>query len=475
MATENAQAQNEQERGLSDWGEIQGEAESLQARFDAGEISGDALVAETDALNDRADAADRHFDEAAKLSTLAARTANLAARARQPAWSRPLAEAPSSGGGDDGDTPESDVLAAAIAPDETIRALLNQYLRPPDNGGGRQALSAAGWKLLTQPRKAPGELHTLLSAERGEAFALTPYVDPSGGYVQAEQVWQEVVQIRDRAAAIPSRVRTIPNVPARLTIPTSKVTITFTKGSKKTGQSITPVDIAEVFGRTALTPHRKDAILKIPEEFFEDPAFDAVGEIARAAERSDREALETDILHGSGSGTVNGIVTALKALYAAGGTQVGIDIAGSGSNVVAADVQTFDLELPATSRVNGTWIFGRPGLKKVRLFRTDEGGTGTGEFLFKRALEAGQPDTLNGKEILETEFLEDKITSGVAGDVLWLFGDLDDFWLAVHKDLMLRILEELYAAENMIGYKWTSSRDGSLVRGDAFIYQRRTA
>lgn len=475
MATENAQAQNEQERGLSDWAEIQSESESLQARFDAGEISGEALEAETKALNDRADAADRYFDEAARISTLTARTASLAARARQPAWSRPLGEPPGLPGGEEGETPESQALAAAIAPDSTIRSLLNQYLRPPDSGGGRQALSAAGWKLLTQPRKAPGDLQTLLSAERGESFALTPYVDPSGGYVQAEQVWQEVVQIRDRTAAIPSKVRTIPNVPARLTIPTSKVTITFTKGSKKTGQSITPLNLSEVFGRTALTPHRKDAILKIPEEFFEDPAFDAVGEIARAAERSDREALETDILHGSGSGTINGITTALKKLFAAGGTEVGIDIAGSGAAVVAADVQTFDLELPATSRVNANWIFNRVGLKKVRLFRTEEGGTGTGDFLFKRALEAGQPDTLNGKEILESEFLEDKITSGVTGDVLWLFGDLEDFWLAVHKDLMLRILDELYAAENMIGYKWTSSRDGSLVRGDAFIYQRRTA
>lgn len=453
---------------------------ALQAKHEKGEITAEALDAEITRLNDAADAAEKYFARAKSLNTITDRAKSLAELARKPDWSRPQAETTEAAQlNRERPEPEASEVVIADGPVSGLaRQLLNQYLRPAKRGGGRAALSDEGWTYLTRgpaAAAAASGLRKYLSSHRGEALALTPYVDGSGGYVQAEQVWNEVVSIRNRLTNVAGAVRNIPGVTSRLTIPTSKVSITFTKGSKATGASVTPVDISEIFGRTALTPHRKDAILKIPEEFFENPAFDAVGEIARNAERSEREALETDILHGTGSGEIYGICTGLKDLYAAGATNIGITVAAGGASVVPAEVQTFDLELHAGARANGRWIFNRPGLKKVRLFRTEEGGSGTGEFLFKRALEAGAPDTLNGKAILETEFLQDKVTSGVAGDVLWLFGDPQDFWLVMAKDLQLRILEELYAAENMVGYKWTSAKDGSLVRADAFIYMRRGA
>lgn len=459
---------------------MQAQVVALQAKHDKGEITAEALDAEIQRLNDAADAAEKFFARAKSLNTITDRAKTLAQLARQPDWSRPQAETtPADALQRESAQPDASEIAIAEGPVTGLaRQLLNQYLRPAKRGGGRAALSQEGWAYLTRGPAVAGAasgLRRYLSADRGDSLALTPYVDGSGGYVQAEQVWNEVVAIRNRLTNVAGAVRNIPGVTGRLTIPTSKVSITFTKGSKATGASVTPVDISEIFGRTALTPHRKDAILKIPEEFFENPAFDAVGEIARNAERSEREALETDILHGTGSGEIYGICTGLKALYAAGATNLGITVAAGGASVVPAEVQTFDLELHAGARANGRWIFNRPGLKKIRLFRTEEGGAGTGEFLFKRALEAGAPDTLNGKAILETEFLQDKVTSGVAGDVLWLFGDPQDFWLVMAKDLQLRILEELYAAENMVGYKWTSAKDGSLVRADAFIYQRRGA
>lgn len=459
---------------------MQAQVVALQARHDKGEITAEALDAEIKRLNDAADAADQHFNRAKSLNLIADRAKSLAQLARQPDWSRPQAETtPADALQREPAQPDASEIAIAEGPVTGLaRQLLNQYLRPAKRGGGRAALSQEGWTYLTRGPAVAGAasgLRKYLSADRGDSLALTPYVDGSGGYVQAEQVWNEIVAIRNRLTNVAGAVRNIAGVTGRLTIPTSKVSITFTKGSKATGASVTPVDISEIFGRTALTPHRKDAILKIPEEFFENPAFDAVGEIARNAERSEREGLETDILHGTGSGEIYGICTGLKALYAGGATNLGITVAAGGAAVVPAEVQTFDLELHAGARANGRWIFNRPGLKKIRLFRTEEGGVGTGEFLFKRALEAGAPDTLNGKAILETEFLEDKVTSGVAGDVLWLFGDPQDFWLVMAKDLQLRILEELYAAENMVGYKWTSAKDGSLVRADAFIYQRRGA
>jgi HK97 family phage major capsid protein len=462
--SQQAQAEGLHREGLQDWEEIQTRVDELRRQNEAGELSAEALAAEVATLNDKADAIEARFDAAAALNTISDRGRTLAARVTQPAWSRPLT-----------DTDTDDLSATPESDDDPklVRQLLNRYLRPADLGGGRAALSKAGWDFLTRPRKRAG--NEMLAAERGESLALTPYVDPSGGYVQAEQLSTEIIKIRDRATTLPARVNTKTIVGVRLTIPTVKIDVTFTKGSKATGASITPVDLSEIFGRTSLTVHPKRALLKVPEEFFEDPEFDALGAIAMEAERSSREDDETDILTGSGASEPLGIIDGLQKLYDAGATQVARTPAAGTSAVTADEIETFDTYLHAGALMNAVYVGPRAFVRAVRLFRTEEGGAGTGDRMFKRSNIAGGLPQLLDKEVITSEFFPDTITSGSEGDVMWCLIDLADYWWVVQKDIQLRVLNERFADENMVGYKWTKARDGSLVRGDAALYMRRGA
>ena len=215
------------------------------------------------------------------------------------------------GGGGSADTGHGD-----MDPGGTARELLNQYLRPNDFQGGRAALSQEGWQYLTSPRSLPA--NSGLSTERGERLALNPFVDSSGGWVQAEEISNEILTIRDRATGLEAAVTTRDIMGTRLAIPTMQVKVTFTKRSKATLATQDTLDMEKIIGRTALTVHPKDAVLLIPIQLFEEPAFDAVGEIARAAERDSREDDETDIIVGTGSGEPLGLVPTVTKLFTEG-------------------------------------------------------------------------------------------------------------------------------------------------------------
>lgn len=485
--SQQAQAQNEHERGLQGEEEINRRVDELRARRTAGEITTEALVAETALLNTAMDDVEARFDAAADLDTLNARATSLADRARTPAFSRPPVDVEAAAplpAPDPGETvaqrpAPAETFSATpdrdMEPGGTARYLLNQYLRPTELGGGRAGLSAKGWNYLTRGRQPAGPMAELLAAHRGEQFTLTPYVDTSGGYVQAEEISREIVRLRDRAVVMESRVNKRAISGVRLTIPTMRVDIPFEKRSKAKGATVTSIDLKDILGKTALTVHPKDAMLKIPEEFFEDPEFDAVGEIAREAERSSREDDETDMLNGDGAGGPLGIVPSLLKIFAAGGTQVAQTVAGAGADVTPDEVEAFDTFLHANALSSAIYVFNRPGVRKVRLMRTEEGGQGTGDRMFKRSNIAGGLPVLLERELITSEFLPDTITSGSEGDLLWMLIDLMDYWWLVQKDLQLRILQERFADENMIGYKWKKSRDGALVRADAALYMRRNA
>ncbi len=479
--SQQAQADGIQQQGVQNEGELVRDIEALQAKHRDDEITGEALATEIEALETRASTNETNFREADRLSTLRDRAVTLSSRAVQPDWSRPAVETEPESGPQtlSGPPPEEggSSLTGDLAPGGIARDLLNQVLRPASFGGGRESLNAAGWQYLQRPRsRVAFPSSEFLSSNRGDMLALTPFVDSSGGWIQAEEVWREIVTLRDRASGLESMVRTIDLVGPRLAIPTMKVVVTFTKRSKSAPTPAdTPIDLSKIIGRTSLTAHPKDALLKIPEEFFEDPAFDAVGEIVRAADRDSREQDETDILVGDGSGEPVGIVPTVQKLYAEGATHIGLTPAGGTDVFTADEIKVFDTFLHANAMSMATWIINRVGLRKFRLFRTEPDGAGSGDYLFERNEKAGAMPTFLERPVLVSEFLPDTITSGSEGDVMWLLMNTDDYWLLRQKVLKLRILAELFAVEHQVGYQWVKSRDGALVAADGIVFARRGA
>lgn len=338
------------------------------------------------------------------------------------------------------------------------RALLNKMLRPRDHRI-RKSLTADDMKYLSASR---------------EHMLMNPFIDQDGGFITAEEIGNEVIQIRDKATAIADLVRTIPTQAASISFPTASISPTMAKRGKATGASITATALADIFGKQQFTPQGKDIILKVPTDLVEDATFDLVAFLATEIARISREDDETSIIQGDGSGEALGILNALVKLYDDGTTAVGWDGQSgfSGAAFTEADIQVMDLQIHANAAAGASFLGPRLFEEKVRLFRTKEGGVGTGMFMFKRALEAGSPNTLNGFPLFRSEFFPDNITSGSAGDPIAAFVDLRDYWFIVRAALNVSFLAELYREESSYGYAWAKRVDGSLVRADGAIYLR---
>jgi HK97 family phage major capsid protein len=170
-----------------------------------------------------------------------------------------------------------------------------------------------------------------------------------------------------------------------------------------------------------------------------------------------------------------GILTHIAGLVAAGATGLNQPVAAA-ATVTADDVRLFPLSLPVKYRRDGTWMFSRAFLRKVAVLRTEEGGAGTGNFMFQPSLALGLPATLDGYATVESEFYPDFITDGGAQhDPLATFGSLRHYWIVDRAGLEVRLLGELYAETWEIGYRYTKRYDAAPVRAAAFRNMTRGA
>ena len=469
----------------------------------SGSRTHEAYEAERKRLVQRFEATDHLVEQAAKLNTIGDRARSIGGSTggdaavddanNVPNLHRPLASLGSSA--DELNTAIRDDLAKAIeslarlqtplhrydgAAQPTLafgsqeRAWINAYLRP-DNNSLPEAQKVK--RELLSNKAAMAALH----APRREHL-MNPYVDRDGGYVTAEELRTEMITLRELSTGMVSRVRTITTTAATVSFPTAQVTFSFTK-RERTGQAaVTTLRLTDVFGRTRFMPAGRDIILKVPEELVEDVTFDLITFLGGEANRISNEEDEQLIISGSGSGEALGYLTGLVKLFGEGATGLGIDPDGTDipsffeGNINPELIQAFDTFIvPASALTNAVWTGPRIFERRVRLFRTKPGGDETGNFLFKRALEAGAPNTLNGFPLLRSEFFPDKFTSGAAGDPLFHFGDLNDFWWIVRQGLRVRVLDQLYAETSEVGFKYDKRQDGSLVRADGNIYARRQA
>ena len=491
--SQQATAEDYQQQSVQALAEIQRQYLDNHTKLMKGELTPEEFSNEKDRLDAQLDATEHLCEKAAKLNLVTSRGAQLADEARRPALNRPNpVQAPTSEGVGTSVSEQAlgvrfDTLEASVqefrnaqtrseqgeVPSFTLkdRALIERYLRPNRQGAPgyeiRKQLSSDDMDYLWRPRT-----ETLMNA----------FVDRDGGWVTAEEMRTELIELRTKAIGISGMVNRIQTNAMSVSFPSANLVTNF-KRRQRTGQSlITPERLLDVFGKKKFIPSGDDLILKVPKELVEDPFFALVPFLARQVDRIRRETDELLIIQGSGAGEALGFLTGLVNLYNDGATQLGIDgfpddegiPAITGSVINPELIQVFDTFLPTLNgRDDAVYTGPRTFERKVRFFRTQEGGVNTGEFMWKREIRAGEPNTLNGDPLLVSEFWPDNWDGGSVGDPLFHFGNLqDDYWWVTKVGLRLQVLNELYAETNEVGYKYDAAQDGSLVQADANIFFR---
>ena len=126
---------------------------------------------------------------------------------------------------------------------------------------------------------------------------------------------------------------------------------------------------------------------------------------------------------------------------------------------ITAD-ELIDLQhsLKSGYRRKACWIMNDACVKLLRKLKD-----GNGQFLWQPGLLLGQPDTLLNQKVLTSNYMP----LPAAGNKAILYGDYSYYWLADREGRSLQRLNELYAANDQVGFKITQRVDGRLILREA--------
>lgn len=221
-------------------------------------------------------------------------------------------------------------------------------------------------------------------------------------------------------------------------------------------QSVTD-DSSLAFGKRTMAPNVLSKLIKVSMKLLEVGTLPAESIVLDRLAYKFAIAQEKSFLTGSGSGQPLGLFTA-----SANGISTGRDLATSNtSTAITADnlfAQVYNVK--AQYRKNASWAFHRDAVRQIRLLKDSQN-----RYLWQPAVTAGQPDTLLGFAVNESEYIPNTFTTGL---YVGLFGDLSKYWICDQMNYTVQRLVELYAANNNVGFIGRMSTDGAPVDELAF-------
>lgn len=318
---------------------------------------------------------------------------------------------------------------------------------------------------LERAVRSPGSLSQV------EMRALSSYRDADGGWALTNELSREVIrQMRDEVF-IMQRARVFTTTAASISFPVFRY-----KGAGNTarreGAAYAKRDIREILGKKSFSPNPFGDIITVPEEFMADLDFPVMELLAQEIAADGGEQKESYFLTGDGNNKPIGAIAndpTTSAPYIP-------YFPTAGASLKADDVKGFPFKLKATRRKNASWMWSRGALEDVSKFRSDSGaGAGTGNYLFQPGLTESDPNKLVGYPVLESEFFPDGTASGAASATpMALFCDwFMGYWIIMRSAIVIRRLDERYADEGLVGFRYSERYDAAPVRLDAFALLRK--
>jgi len=107
-----------------------------------------------------------------------------------------------------------------------------------------------------------------------------------------------------------------------------------------------------------------------------------------------------------------------------------------------------------------SWLFHRDAVKQISKLKD-----GDGQYLWQSAVRAGDPDTIKGRAVYQSEYVPNTFTSG---QYVGIIGDFKQYYIADGMQPSLQRLTELYAETNQEGFIIRYEGDGMPVLSEAF-------
>lgn len=213
------------------------------------------------------------------------------------------------------------------------------------------------------------------------------------------------------------------------------------------------------FGRVVLGAHKLGGIVKVSEELMQDAFFDVAAYLQNAAGRRFANLEKSSFANGNGTGKPTGLflTTAVAGVNVTGTTG-----AVSATPVISTDnlIDTFH-GLAIAYRNNAAWVTSDTMAKMIRKLKDT-----TNQYLWQPGLTAGQPDTLMGRPFLVT----DGAPAPAVSTKSIILGDLSRYYIVERMGIVMQRLDELYAANGQVGFRFGMRHDGKLVDAKAITF-----
>jgi len=145
--------------------------------------------------------------------------------------------------------------------------------------------------------------------------------------------------------------------------------------------------------------------------------------------------------------------------------------AGQTAGITTDDILTLIYTVPPQARRNGVLIAHSETVLRLRLLKSNDG-----VYLWQPSLVAGQPDTFAGYPVYDSPFIPGLPSEEGATAKVAIFGDVRmGYRILDRQGMTVKVLDQLYAEQGLIGYRVRYRVGGSVVRPEAFAILTVTA
>lgn len=281
---------------------------------------------------------------------------------------------------------------------------------------------------------------------RGVSNVLSEGIDTSGGFLVPEEFANELVQALEEQNIFRRIARIVSTSHEKLKVPVA--TAVGTANWMEENDPIPESDSA--FGQITLNAYKLGTMMKASTELIEDSAFNIQSYIAQEFARRIGAREEEAFCVGDGIGKPTGIFTATGAPVGAAATDAAL--------INFDDVINLYYSLKPPYRINAMFVTNDGVLKLLRKIKDN-----SGQYIWQPSVKDGTPDTILGKPVYTSPYVPEI----AAGSTPMAFGNFSYYWIADRRDVRFRVLNELYAQNDQVGFFATERVDGKLILPEA--------